>query len=180
MLRRLGQGQKKRILVTGGAGFIGSHLVDVLMMQGHHVIVLDNFFTGRKENVAHWLGHPNFELVRHDVVEPFLIEVDEIYHLACPASPPHYMYNPIKVLPAPFARRASPLMCSVVCADNQDERAGYAEHVGPGQARGRQAALHVDQRSVRRPAGAPSGGDLLGARQPHRAARLLRYGPLLS
>jgi len=89
---------RKRILITGGAGFVGSHLVDALMMDGHEVTVIDNFFTGRKKNVEHWLGHPNFELVTHDVVEPFMIEVDEIYHLASPASPPHYMFNPIKTI----------------------------------------------------------------------------------
>ncbi|KAI9090867.1 hypothetical protein DFS34DRAFT_643809 [Phlyctochytrium arcticum] len=89
---------RKRILVTGGAGFVGSHLVDRLMMMGHEVIVLDNYFTGRKGNIEHWVGHPHFEIVRHDVVDPFMIEVDEIYHLACPASPPHYQYNPIKTV----------------------------------------------------------------------------------
>jgi UDP-glucuronate decarboxylase len=89
---------RKRILISGGAGFVGSHLVDKLMMEGHEVTVMDNFFTGRKRNVEHWIGHPNFELVTHDVVEPFLIEVDEIYHLASPASPPHYMFNPIKTI----------------------------------------------------------------------------------
>ncbi|KAI8498797.1 UDP-glucuronic acid decarboxylase 1-like isoform X5 [Branchiostoma floridae x Branchiostoma belcheri] len=89
---------RKRILVTGGAGFVGSHLVDRLMMDGHEVVVMDNFFTGRKRNVEHWLGHENFELLNHDVVEPLYIEVDQIYHLASPASPPHYMYNPIKTI----------------------------------------------------------------------------------
>jgi UDP-glucuronate decarboxylase len=78
---------QKRILVTGGAGFVGSHLVDRLMKMGHLVTVLDNFFTGHKRNIEHWLGHPHFELIRHDVVDSFLMEVDEIYHLACPASP---------------------------------------------------------------------------------------------
>ncbi|RIA95237.1 hypothetical protein C1645_796390 [Glomus cerebriforme] len=97
-VKSLIQGEKKRILVTGGAGFVGSHLVDRLMLIGHEVIVLDNFFTGRKNNLSHWMGHPNFELIRHDVVDPFLIEVDQIYHLACPASPPHYQYNPIKTV----------------------------------------------------------------------------------
>lgn len=86
----------KRILVTGGAGFLGSHLCDRLVEQGHDVVCLDNFFTGRKTNVAHLLGKTNFELVRHDVIDPFKYEVDEIYNLACPASPPHYQYNPIK------------------------------------------------------------------------------------
>eukprot|EP01147_Barroeca_monosierra_P009474 gene9474-1716_t len=89
---------RKRILITGGAGFVGSHLTDVLMKAGHEVTVLDNFFTGRKKNVEHWIGHPNFDLINHDVVEPFMLEVDEIYHLASPASPPHYMYNPIKTI----------------------------------------------------------------------------------
>ncbi len=89
---------RKRILVTGGAGFVGSHLVDALMRAGHVVYVIDNFFTGRKENVEQWLGHKNFELVHHDVVEHFMIEVDQIYHLACPASPPHYQANPIKTI----------------------------------------------------------------------------------
>ncbi|OAY65168.1 UDP-glucuronic acid decarboxylase 2 [Ananas comosus] len=93
-LRRKG----KRIVVTGGAGFVGSHLVDRLMARGDSVIVVDNFFTGRKENVAHHLGNPNFELIRHDVVEPILLEVDHIYHLACPASPVHYKFNPVKTI----------------------------------------------------------------------------------
>jgi UDP-glucuronate decarboxylase len=86
----------KRILVTGGAGFLGSHLCDRLLGAGHEVICLDNFFTGRKTNVAHLIGQPGFELVRHDVIDPFKFEVDQIYNLACPASPPHYQFNPIK------------------------------------------------------------------------------------
>jgi UDP-glucuronate decarboxylase len=85
-----------RILVTGGAGFLGSHLCDRLIGEGHDVLCLDNFFTGRKQNIAHLLQNPKFELIRHDVVEPFRVEVDQIYNLACPASPPHYQYNPIK------------------------------------------------------------------------------------
>ncbi|CAF0980096.1 unnamed protein product [Adineta ricciae] len=89
---------RKRILVTGGAGFVGSHLVDRLMLQGHEVIVADNFFTGRKRNIEHWIGHENFELINHDIVNPLYIEVDQIYHLASPASPPHYMYNPVKTI----------------------------------------------------------------------------------
>ncbi|MCM1981599.1 UDP-glucuronic acid decarboxylase family protein [Lyngbya confervoides] len=87
-----------RILVTGGAGFIGSHLIDRLMEQGHEVLCLDNFFTGRKENVLHWWGSPNFELIRHDITEPIRLEADQIYHLACPASPIHYQYNPVKTI----------------------------------------------------------------------------------
>ena len=87
-----------RILVTGGAGFIGSHLIDRLMADDHEVICLDNFYTGRKQNVVQWLNHPRFELIRHDVTEPIRLEVDQIYHLACPASPVHYQYNPVKTI----------------------------------------------------------------------------------
>lgn len=85
-------------MVTGGAGFVGSHLVDKLIARGDDVIVVDNFFTGRKENVKHHFGDHKFELIRHDVVEPILLEVDQIYHLACPASPVHYKYNPVKTI----------------------------------------------------------------------------------
>ena len=88
----------KRILVTGGAGFLGSHLCERLVKQGHDVICLDNFFTSQKGNVEHLLDCHNFELVRHDVVDPFRFEVDEIYNLACPAAPGHYQYNPIKTM----------------------------------------------------------------------------------
>ena len=88
----------KRILVAGGAGFLGSHLCERLVEQGHDVICLDNFFTSQKANVVHLLDNPNFELIRHDVVDPILLEVDEIYNLACPASPGHYQYNPIKTM----------------------------------------------------------------------------------
>ncbi|NEO70225.1 UDP-glucuronic acid decarboxylase family protein [Moorena sp. SIO3H5] len=87
-----------RILVTGGAGFIGSHLIDRLMAEGHEVICLDNFYTGHKRNILKWLAHPYFELVRHDITEPIRLEVDQIYHLACPASPVHYQYNPVKTI----------------------------------------------------------------------------------
>lgn len=86
----------KRILITGGAGFLGSHLCDRLVAAGHDVICLDNFFTSQKSNIAHLLGKPNFELIRHDVTHPFFLEVDEIYNMACPAAPGHYQYNPIK------------------------------------------------------------------------------------
>jgi len=87
-----------RILVTGGAGFLGSHLIDRLMAQGHEVVCLDNFYTGTKRNILHWLDNPYFELIRHDITEPIRLEVDQIYHLACPASPIHYQYNPVKTL----------------------------------------------------------------------------------
>ncbi|XP_052113082.1 UDP-glucuronic acid decarboxylase 1 isoform X2 [Arachis duranensis] len=90
--------RRLRVVVTGGAGFVGSHLVDKLIGRGNEVIVVDNFFTGRKDNLVHLLGNPRFELIRHDVVEPILLEVDQIYHLACPASPVHYKYNPVKTI----------------------------------------------------------------------------------
>jgi UDP-glucuronate decarboxylase len=87
-----------RILVTGGAGFIGSHLCERLVSEGNEVLCLDNFFTGRRENIFHLLDNPRFELIRHDVTEPILLEVDQIYNLACPASPVHYQYNPVKTV----------------------------------------------------------------------------------
>lgn len=89
---------KKKILVTGGAGFLGSHLCERLLNEGNEVVCLDNYFTGQKSNVVHLLENPYFELIRHDVTMPFFIEVDEIYNLACPASPIHYQYNPIKTV----------------------------------------------------------------------------------
>jgi UDP-glucuronate decarboxylase len=88
----------KRILVTGGAGFLGSHLCERLVAENHDVICLDNFYTSQKSNVSHLLGKPNFDLVRHDVTLPIFLEVDEVYNLACPASPGHYQYNPIKTM----------------------------------------------------------------------------------
>ena len=88
----------KRILVTGGAGFVGSHLCERLLNDGHEVISLDNYFTGTKANIEHLMDNPYFEIIRHDVTMPFFIEVDEIYNLACPASPIHYQYNPIKTV----------------------------------------------------------------------------------
>jgi len=87
-----------RILVTGGAGFIGSHLCERLVGEGNEVLCLDNFFTGRRENIFQLLDNPRFELIRHDVTEPILLEVDQIYNLACPASPVHYQYNPVKTV----------------------------------------------------------------------------------
>jgi UDP-glucuronate decarboxylase len=89
-------------LVTGGAGFLGSHLIDRLMDAGEEVICLDNYFTGRKCNIDRWIGHPRFELIRHDVTEPIKLEVDRIWHLACPASPIHYQFNPVKTAKTSF------------------------------------------------------------------------------
>ena len=91
-------------LVTGGAGFLGSHLIDRLMEAGEEVICLDNYFTGRKANIAQWIGHPRFELIRHDVTEPIKLEVDRIWHLACPASPVHYQFNPCLLYTSPSPR----------------------------------------------------------------------------
>ena len=88
----------RQILITGGAGFIGSHLIDRLMARGDEVICLDNYYTGSKRNVLKWLGHPRFELIRHDITEPIRLETDQIYHLACPASPIHYQNNPVKTI----------------------------------------------------------------------------------
>lgn len=93
---------KKRILITGGAGFIGSHLCERLLAEGNDLICLDNYFTGSKNNIRHLMGDHHFELVRHDVIEPYHAEVDEIYNLACPASPEHYQYDPIKTMKTSF------------------------------------------------------------------------------
>ena len=89
---------KKKVLVTGGAGFLGSHLCERLLNDGHEVLCMDNYFTGGKQNIAHLMSNPYFELIRHDVTMPYFVEVDEIYNLACPASPIHYQYNPIKTI----------------------------------------------------------------------------------
>jgi UDP-glucuronate decarboxylase len=89
---------KKKILVTGGAGFLGSHLCERLLNEGNEVVCVDNYFTGQKQNIVHLMNNPYFELIRHDITMPFFIEVDEIYNLACPASPIHYQYNPIKTI----------------------------------------------------------------------------------
>ncbi len=90
--------QRKRVLVTGGAGFLGSHLCDRLVAEGSEVLCLDNFYTGARVNISHLLGKSNFELIRHDLTQPIFLEVDEIYNLACPASPIHYQYNPVKTV----------------------------------------------------------------------------------
>ena len=105
----------QRILVTGGAGFLGSHLCERLVLEGHDVICLDNFFTSQKDNIRHLLQYNNFELIRHDVTEPILIEVDKIYNLACPASPVHYQYNPIKTMKTSWLGAMHMLGCAKRC-----------------------------------------------------------------
>mmetsp|Transcript_73777 Transcript_73777/g.130053 ORF Transcript_73777/g.130053 Transcript_73777/m.130053 type:complete len:358 (-) Transcript_73777:1563-2636(-) len=105
----------QRILVTGGAGFLGSHLCERLVLEGHDVICLDNFFTSQKDNIRHLLHYNNFELIRHDVTEPILIEVDKIYNLACPASPVHYQYNPIKTMKTSWLGAMHMLGCAKRC-----------------------------------------------------------------
>tara|TARA_B100000886_G_scaffold95631_2_gene63397 strand:- start:12806 stop:13783 length:978 start_codon:yes stop_codon:yes gene_type:complete len=102
MINKQIKNNKLRNLVTGGAGFLGSHLIDKLMNENQEVICLDNYFTGSKINVQKWLNHPNFEIIRHDVTEPIQLEVDQIWHLACPASPIHYQENPIKTAKTSF------------------------------------------------------------------------------
>ena len=135
----------KRILVTGGAGFLGSHLCERLVAQGHEVLCVDNYFTGHRTNIAHLLGKPNFEAMRHDVTFPLYVEVDEIYNLACPA------------LADPLPARSG--------ADDQDLRHRRHQHAGPGQARQGQDPAGLDLRDLRRPRGAPAGRGLLGQRQ---------------
>lgn len=179
-----------RIVVTGGAGFVGSHLVDRLIRRGDSVIVVDNFFTGRKENVMHHFGNPRFELIRHDVVEPLLLEVDQIYHLACPASPVHYKFNPVKTIISFFHFRISIwLFCCLfffhyqmgsfvsvlvfmfvlsLIRIPQDQCGGHPQHARPGQESRCALPANQHQRGLRRPPPTPPGGDLLGQRQPHR------------
>ena len=133
----------KRVLVTGGAGFLGSHLCERLLAEGHDVLCVDNFFTGRKRNVAHLLGDPRFELMRHDVTFPLYVEVDEIYNLACPASP-----DPLPVRPG---------------ADDQDQRAWRHQHAGAGQAGAGRDLPGLDLGGLRRPDGPPADRGATGA-----------------
>ena len=151
--------RSRRVLVTGGAGFLGSHLCDRLIADGHEVVCLDNFFTGTRANIEHLLPHPRFELVRHDVEHPLTMEVDEIYHLACPASPVHYQRNPVRTIRSAVLGTLHLLEVAREC-----------------HAR----ILHrLDLRGVRRSRRAPTARVVLGAREPHRPARLLRRGETL-
>jgi len=157
--------QIQRILVTGGAGFLGSHLCERLVDQGHDVVCLDNFFTSQKSNLSHLLGRPNFDLIRHDVTQPIWLEVDQIYNLACPAAPGHYQYNPIKTV------KTSVLgAINMVLASGRIGRAGCGYATITGQGNGQGAREH-GQRCNQLP----------GARDvenpAHRAAQVDRYGP---
>ncbi len=149
----------KRVLVTGGAGFLGSHLCERLRAQGHDVLCVDNYFTGRKDNIAGLLGDPHFEAMRHDVTHPLFVEVDEIYNLACPASPIHYQFDP--------------------GADDQDQRDRRDQHAGAGEASQGQDPADLDLRGLRRPGRASAARIVSRQRQPDRAARLLRRGQAL-
>lgn len=145
--------RRMRVLVTGGAGFLGSHLCERLLAGGDEVICLDNFFTGRKRNIAHLLGNPYFEVVRHDVTEPFRFEVDQVYNLACPASPPHYQHNPIKTT-------KTSVMGAIHCL-------GLAKRVkAPG-------VSGVDVRGVWGSGGASAAGGVQGQRESDRGSCLL-------
>lgn len=143
---------QKRVLVTGGAGFLGSHLCDRLIAGGHDVLCVDNFYTGSKANVDGLLGHPRFELMRHDVTFPLYVEVDRIFNLACPASPIHYQQDPVQTTKT-----------SVHGAINM---LGLAKRL-----RAHPAGQH--QRGVRRSGNPPAGGRLLGPGQPDRHPQLL-------
>ena len=145
---------RKRVMVTGGAGFLGSHLCERLLRDGHDVLCVDNYFTGRKDNIAHLLGDPHFEVIRHDVTFPLYVEVDEIFNLACPASPMHYQYDPVQTTKT-----------SVIGAINM---LGLAKRVR------REDPAGLDQRSLWRSDGASADRRLLRQRQPDRSPRLLR------
>ena len=138
---------RKRVLVTGGAGFVGSHLCERLINEGNDVLCVDNFFTGRKENVEHLIGNPYFELLRHDINFPLFVEVDEIYNLACPASPVHY-------------QRPN--------SNNQDFGCWLSEFTWIGTPHGSKDPSGKHQRSVRGSRGSPTGRELLGKREPNR------------
>ncbi len=146
---------RKRVLVTGGAGFLGSHLCERLLAQGHDVLCVDNYFTGRKDNIAHMLSSANFEAMRHDVCFPLYVEVDEIYNLACPASPIHYQFDPVQTTKT-----------SVLGAINM---LGLAKRV----------RARIFQSSTSEIYGDPIVHPQPRQRQPDRAARLLRRGQAL-
>ena len=138
---------RKRVLVTGGAGFLGSHLCERLLRDGHDVLCVDNYFTGRKDNIAHLLDNPHFEVMRHDVTFPLYVEVDEIYNLACPASPIHYQFDPVQTTKTSVHRRH--------------------QHAGPGQAgRGARSCRPPPARSTATPTVHPQTEDYWGNVNP--------------
>lgn len=149
----------KRILISGGAGFIGSHLCERLLDEGNDVICIDNYFTGHKSNIRHLLKHPNFEVIRHDIIYPYMAEVEEIYNLACPASPIYYQHDPVKTT-----------QTSVIGAMNM---------LGHGALQPRQGLAGFDLGSIRRPAGTSADRGLLGTRESAGAALVLRRGQTL-
>jgi hypothetical protein len=171
----LSQSERLRILVTGGAGFVGSHLVDRLMMAGHQVIVVDNMFTGRQKNVAQWSGHPHFQLIIHDVVESIMLEVDQIYHLACPASPPHYQYNPIKTIKTSTEGTLNMLGLAkrvrVSISSRHPPLSILPSHLACCIKGSHAAHLHLG--SLWRPRSTSSEGELLGPCESYRSPRLL-------
>ena len=129
---------RKRVLVTGGAGFLGSHLCERLITQGDDVLCVDNYFTGRKDNVASLLALPQFEAMRHDITHPLFVEVDEIYNLACPASPIHYQFDPVQTTktsvigaPLPTGRSAKRQQRRILIARRRYKRGGRGVLVGP-------------------------------------------------
>ena len=144
----------KRVLVTGGAGFLGSHLCERLLSQGHEVLCVDNFFSSTRHNVAHLLGNPRFELMRHDITFPLYVEVDEIFNLACPASPVHYQFDPVQTTKT-----------SVIGAINM---LGLAKRLKVKSSSG------LDVRGLRRSRRASADGRILGQRQSDRRSVVLR------
>ena len=153
---RLGRKPRKRVLVTGGAGFIGSHLCRRLLERGENVLCLDNYFTGTRDNIAELLSDPNFEAIRHDVTFPMYLEVDEIYNLACPASPVHYQYDPVQTTKTSVHGAINVLGLAKRC-----QREGLAG---------------VDERGLRRPGGPSPARELLGTRQSDWPPGVLRRG----
>ena len=146
----------KRILITGGAGFLGSHLCDKLIEQDHEILCLDNFFTGSRENIIHLLANPHFELIRHDIINPIFLEMDHIYNLACPASPVHYQHNPIKTIKTNVMGTINAL--------------GMAKRLNAKILQASTSEVYGD------PDMHPQKGRILGKGQPYRTEKLLRRG----
>jgi hypothetical protein len=146
----------ERVLVTGGAGFLGSHLCEWLVRRGHDVLCVDNFYTGNKMNLRALRGNPDFEIMRHDITFPLYVEVDQIFNLACPAAPIYYQFDPVQT--------------------TKTSRAWRDQHAGAGQAAEGEDPASLDQRRVWRPYGSSAAREPPWQRQPARSARLLRRG----